>query len=85
MRKDIYLIGITGLWCFEQFLHCLANKIIEDIYAFAFNPIHILPPIYPDLDLNKNKAIEKMKEENEKMVKEIYEATYQIPLVYNVK
>lgn len=57
----------------------------QDGYPMYSYTLHILPPIYPDLDLDKNKAIEKMKEENETMVKEIYETTYQIPLVYNVK
>ena len=44
--------------------------------------IHIAEPIYPDESLSQPKRIEKMKEKNYEVWKNIYESEYQIPLTY---
>ena len=59
--------------------HEVQGKIIEGY------TLHILSPIYPDLDLEPKLGIEKMKKENEEAVKKVYEATYGLPLEYKTK
>lgn len=45
--------------------------------------IHIAPAIYPDPSLTKAKNVEKMRDANYEIWKEIYEQTYGEPLVYD--
>lgn len=44
--------------------------------------IHIEKPIYPNIDLSMQERIEKLKNENFEICKNIYEKTYGIPLKY---
>lgn len=45
--------------------------------------IHIAPAIYPDSNLTRAENVEKMKDANYRIWKEIYEETYGEPLVYD--
>ena len=45
--------------------------------------IHIAPAIYPDSNLTRAENVEKMKDANYRIWKEIYEKTYGEPLVYD--
>jgi hypothetical protein len=45
--------------------------------------IHILEPIYPDNTKSKNENVKMMMDKNYQLWKELYEKTYEKPLVYN--
>ena len=45
--------------------------------------VHIMKPIYKDENLPFKEAVQKMKNQNFEMCKEIYEKTYGIPLTYS--
>ena len=47
--------------------------------------VHIMKPIYKDESVPFKQAVQKMKEENFNMCKEVYENTYGIPLTYTTK
>ncbi len=47
--------------------------------------LHFSKPIYPNKEMSIKESIEKMTEENYQIWKEIYENTYQIPLVYKTE
>lgn len=44
--------------------------------------VWFLPPIYPDKDLDEKQNAERMKDENYRVWKELYEKVYGIPLTY---
>ena len=52
---------------------------------FADYTIHVLPPIYPNYELENKANAEYMKEENYRLWKELYEKTYNKPLTYNIE
>lgn len=47
--------------------------------------VHIMKPIYKDENLSFKEAVQKMKNQNFEMCKEVYEKTYGIPLSYTEK
>lgn len=47
--------------------------------------LHFEKPIYPNQDVSMKASIEEMSKENYRIWKEIYERTYQIPLVYTTE
>lgn len=57
-----------------------SNKNGSVIYAYT---LHFMPPIYPDNSLNKKESVEKMCDQNYKLVKEKYEEVYQEKLTYS--
>ena len=59
-----------------------SDQLGEDGFYIQEYSIHIGKPIYPHPSLNLRENIQYMKNENYRVWKEIYEETYQIPLVY---
>ena len=61
------------------------DKLDGEGFPIQAYTLHILDPIYPDPSLSVKENAEKMKLENERMWKELYEKVYQIPLEYSTK
>ena len=61
------------------------DKLDGEGFPIQAYTLHILNPIYPDPSLSVKENAEKMKLENERMWKELYEKVYQIPLEYSTK
>lgn len=59
-----------------------SNIIGNDGFPVQIYTPHIGKPIYPDKELNKVDAIDKMKDENYNYCKSVYESFYNIPLEY---
>ncbi len=59
-----------------------SDQLGEDGFYIQEYSIHIGKPIYPHPSLNLRENIQYMKNENYRVWKEIYEETYQMPLVY---
>ncbi len=59
-----------------------SNIVGEDGLPVQEYTVHIEEPIYPNESLSKKENIEKMREENFKVWKNIYEEFYKIPLEY---
>ena len=47
--------------------------------------LHILPAIYPSINLSKNENADKMREENYKAWVNVYEKVYKKPLKYTTR
>ena len=45
--------------------------------------IHIMPPVFPDPDLNKTENIQLLTNKVYQLMKDKYEEVYKIPLVYH--
>ncbi len=61
------------------------ERLDGDGYPVQHYTLHILPAIYPDGSLPARQRAEKMRQENERAVKELYERVYKIPLTYTTK
>ncbi len=59
------------------------DKTDPDGYPIQAYTLHILDPIYPDKTVASGKAVQLMKEENERVWKELYENTYGKELRYD--
>ena len=59
------------------------TRLDGDGYPIQRMTLHILPPIYPDLELGEKAGAEKMKEQAYALCKAKYEEVYGIPLVYS--
>ena len=59
-----------------------SSKLDADGYPVQEFTIWFLPPIYPKKELSDGQNSEYLKEENYRVWKELYEKTYNIPLVY---
>ena len=58
----------------------------KDEYGFplARHTLHVLPPVYPDLELGEKRGAERMKEQAFALYKAKYEEVYGVPLQYGV-
>lgn len=67
------------------FFITMEDSEIMDECAFPVQAytIHILPPIYPDPACSVRENCAAMKQENERLWKEVYEETYGVPLSYH--
>lgn len=59
------------------------EKLDENGYPLQVHTLHIMPPVYPDLEIGEKLGAEKMMEETFAKVKEKYEEVYQKPLSYD--
>lgn len=62
-----------------------SDKIGEDGFPIQAYTVHIRKPIYPDETLTEKEKVEKMKNQNYEVWKEVYEEFYQIPLTYTTE
>ena len=58
------------------------DKLDNDGAIIQAYTLHFLPPIYPDEALSQQENVNYMKNENERLVKELYEKVYGEPLTY---
>ena len=58
----------------------------KDEYGFPLqrHTLHVLPPVYPDLELGEKRGAERMKEQAFALYKAKYEEVYGVPLQYGV-
>ena len=54
----------------------------EDGYYIQEYTVHISEPLYPDPSLPYKASVEKLRDQNYKLWKDIYEKEYQMPLIY---
>ena len=59
-----------------------SDRLGEDGFPIQEYTIHIAPPIYPREDKNTKENTAYLMEQNATVWREIYESTYEIPLVY---
>ena len=74
---------------FDFYQICITDKILEDtdtldrdgspVQAYT---LHFLKPIYPNNELSEQENIKRMKEDNERQCREIYEKVYGVKLTY---
>ena len=62
-----------------------SGQIGEDGFPIQLHTVHIKEPIYPDEKLDDKQNIEKMKEENFNIWKNIYESVYGVALKYETE
>ncbi|MBE6656380.1 MAG: 1-acyl-sn-glycerol-3-phosphate acyltransferase [Ruminococcaceae bacterium] len=75
--------GVPVVPCFITFLD--TDTMGDDGFpVLAYTP-HVGAPIYPDATLNRREAAEKMRVENERFCREVYERVYGCPLVYTTQ
>lgn len=72
--------GVPVLPCFITM--CDTDRIDADGFPVQEYTIHIAPPIYPDKNKSIRQNTAEMLNKNYQIWKEIYESTYEIPLVY---
>ena len=58
------------------------ERLDGDGYPIQRMTVHILPPIYPEMELGEKRGAEKMKEQAFALCKAKYEEVYGVPLVY---
>ena len=54
----------------------------DDGYFIQEYTVHVSAPLYPDPSLPNKENVEKLREQNYKLWKDIYEKEYQMPLMY---